>query len=597
MAQTLHDILTTQDVESRLERIRVLRGEVLIEQGSPSRELYLVSAGRFRVELNGTHLGDLDSGSVIGEIAFFTNVPRTATVIASRDSLVFRLTREEYGALCAEIPSLRDAVTAQLSRRIAESHRFLSDRRRATPPPKALAIIGAGGQPLPGEIIMQIAAALEIDRPVRVVTNATYRAEMGRTPSGSPNAIAWFCSTERQDGLTLYLPEATNNDWNMAIIRHSDEVLFVGTAGAPPHLSPLENFAFDQIPRENRRLLLLHPRRHPHVSGTAGWLRTYQVGMHHHATLEDTSDIERLGRFVNGTAVGLVCSGGGAFGPAHSGVRSALAKAGARFDIFGGTSAGAALTAAFALGMSSARIANSIDDIFVRHNALRRATIPVYALVDHATLDNLLRAHFTEADIEDLWYPFFAVATNLTTNATEVIRSGPVWAAIRASSAIPGVLPPFLRDDGAILVDGGMLDNLPLDTMRELKNGPNVVSSLERWQERRADLPYAELPSRWQILRDLLNPFADRRPWAPGITETLVRSMMASQFSRKPPIGQDDILLRPPMLPNMDLLSWRNHRAVAREAECYAEEVIARADPAQRPVWNRVIPGLRSAES
>ncbi|MFV0360861.1 patatin-like phospholipase family protein [Tropicimonas sp.] len=593
MHESLLDILSSRDIQSRLERVRVMRGERLIRQGSPSSEIYFIAAGRFRVERDGHSLGDVDSGSVIGEIAFFTGVPRTATVTASRDSLVFRLNREDYDRLCDEFPRLRDAITTELSGRIANSHKLLSDEKRPDPSPRTIVPLATGDAFPVDTIISRLASALAVDRPIRVITHEVYLREMGRTPPGSPNAIAWFCANENPQGVTLYVPDPADGDWTRAILRHADEVLLIGTADdPPPGLSAMESFAFEQVPQPQRRLMLVHPARRISVSGTAEWLASRPVRMHHHVALADNEDIRRVARFVNGTAVGLVCSGGGAFGPAHAGVWAAFSRAGGRFDIVGGTSAGSAMTGAFVLGMDTQEIGVRVDDIFVRNGALRRATVPKYALIDHVRLDELLKKHFTAVRIEDLWLPYFAVATNLTTNATEIMRTGPLWIAIRASSAIPGVLPPYLGKDGSILVDGGMLDNLPVGEMRQIKTGPNVISSLERWKERRADLDYDDLPGRWDMLRDLVNPFKKPRSWAPGITETLVRSMMASQFSRRLQATDNEILLRPPMPPNMDLLSWRNYQTVMDAADRYTEDVIARADPADIPAWARVIPGM-----
>ena len=119
---------------------------------------------------------------------------------------------------------------------------------------------------------------------------------------------------------------------------------------------------------------------------------------------------------------------------------------------------------------------------------MRRWTWPRYSLLDPSVLDACLEEHFTSLDIEDLPLPYFAVATNLTRNEPVCIRSGPLWHAVRASSAIPALLPPVISRDGDMLVDGCLLENVPVETMHAIKSGPNVVvdfqvPALERCQD------------------------------------------------------------------------------------------------------------------
>ena len=86
--------------------------------------------------------------------------------------------------------------------------------------------------------------------------------------------------------------------------------------------------------------------------------------------------------------------------------------------------------------------------------------------------------HYLETgdwDIEDYWLPFFCVATNLTTGQPVVHSRGNSWRAIRSSVSIPGVLPP-LPVDGALMVDGAVLNNLPVDVMREFNPYGKVIA-------------------------------------------------------------------------------------------------------------------------
>ena len=198
--------------------------------------------------------------------------------------------------------------------------------------------------------------------------------------------------------------------------------------------------------------------------------------MNHHVALEDQADIDSLIRFMSGRALGFVAAGGGSFGSAHVGIYKAFRERGVVFDIFVGTSVGSAMAAGFAKNHEADHLERGTHEIFVRSRSFRRPTWPRYALLDHKAFDRALADQYgAQCRIEDCWRPFAAVATNLSTHNLELIRSGLLWQAVRASSAIPGLLPPFYTPEGAMLVDGCLIDNVPLAQMHQLKSGPNLV--------------------------------------------------------------------------------------------------------------------------
>src|SRR6185436_632871 len=81
---------------------------------------------------------------------------------------------------------------------------------------------------------------------------------------------------------------------------------------------------------------------------------------------------------------------------------------------------------------------------------------------------------FGEIDIADLWIPFFCVSTNISHPHAEIHETGRLRDAIRSSCSIPGLFPPF-RTLRQLLVDGGLVDNLPIDVMVERCSGPIVA--------------------------------------------------------------------------------------------------------------------------
>src|SRR5262249_16308874 len=146
------------------------------------------------------------------------------------------------------------------------------------------------------------------------------------------------------------------------------------------------------------------------------------------------------------------------------------------------------------------------------------------SLLDHVHFDKQLAAHYAGVDIEDLWIPYFAVSTNLSSYDLHRHRHGDLWAAVRASGAIPVLLPPYYTDDGPMLVDGAILDNVPIRVMHELKSGPNVVISFEVPKLEQFKVDYRALPGRAALLKAMLNPILRRAlPAAPGVAPLLMR--------------------------------------------------------------------------
>ena len=287
--------------------------------------------------------------------------------------------------------------------------------------------------------------------------------------------------------------------------------------------------------------------------------------MHHHVAMNDEKDFARLFRFIAGEARGLVACGGGALCASHVGIYRALLERGYEFDIMGGTSAGSAMVAAFALGSSPEEVDDAIHDIFVANRAMKRYTLPRYSLLDHAHFDTQLRRYFGGIDIEDLWLPFYAVSTNLSSYRLHVHRQGDLWTAVRASASIPVLLPPIYTAEGEMLVDGALLDNVPIGAMHDLKSGPNVVVSFLLPEMERFNVDYDALPSRSLLMRAAINPLRRARlPEAPGLATVLMRSLMANRQDYQRHIGSDDILLVPPIAADIGFLDWHRHKELVQ---------------------------------
>ncbi|RZJ37985.1 MAG: cyclic nucleotide-binding protein, partial [Brevundimonas sp.] len=210
------------------------------------------------------------------------------------------------------------------------------------------------------------------------------------------------------------------------------------------------------------------------------------------------ADADRLARVITGEAVGVVMSGGGARAYAHIGALRALRDAHVPIDFVGGSSMGAVIAAGPAMGWSLEELEDRIKRSFVDSDPLSDITFPMLAMTRAHKVDRLLQAAYGEIDMADLALPFFAVSTNLTSGRIEVHRRGVMRRAMRASIAIPGLLPPVVID-GQVLVDGAVLNNLPAEVMRQMNSGPVIGIDMSQARGVDPDL-ILHPPSIWRLL-------------------------------------------------------------------------------------------------
>ncbi|MFQ3453646.1 cyclic nucleotide-binding and patatin-like phospholipase domain-containing protein [Bradyrhizobium sp. UFLA01-814] len=582
-----------------MTRRDLVRGELLVEQGGASDALFLVLHGALAVYRT-SHpepIAELRAGELVGEIGFFANIPRTANVIAIRDTSVLVLTRAAYTTLARETPEIVEALLAALARRFAtETARLLPVR--ASPKARTVALISGGSEPVPAAFEHRLREGLAAAG-AEIVDLARVQAMFPGRALDASEVADWLNRIEYDAPLVAYFGGPDASDWARKTIRQADLVVFACRGHAPaPDLTEIERFACGVHPASTRRLVRVHDVRRHEVSGTAAWLARLPCFMHHHVALEDQLDIDSLVRFLCGRAVGFVAGGGGSLGTAHVGVYKAFRERGATFDIFVGTSVGSAMAAGFAKNYDAEHLERGTHEIFVSSRSFRRPTWPRYALLDHKAFDAALADQYGHnCRIEDCWRPFAAIATNLSTHSLELIRTGLLWQAVRASSAIPGLLPPFYTRDGSMLVDGCLVDNVPLAQMHQMKSGPNLVVHFGDPATEMFDVDYAALPGRFELFASLLTPFRKKLlPAAPSAVNVLWRSLVAHQRYDTLPTTPLDMVMRPPTPDGIDVTDFDRHQEIFESSYRWARETIAASEAAHHPAIAAIVASANGAD-
>jgi predicted acylesterase/phospholipase RssA/CRP-like cAMP-binding protein len=554
------------DLVAELVPVVVRGGEEVVREGDPSDGLFVVASGRLRVvDAAGDAVAEAGRGDTVGELGLITGDPRTATVYAIRDSVLARLDREGYERLCRRHPeAMIGRFAGGMLRRLAAEAR--GERRPSTGFSGAIAVVAAAADvalgPLADELARQLAL---LGTTFAVAEDAVPDAE------GEAAVARWLDEREREHRFLLYRAEEPAGAWRERCVRQADHVLVVARAAD----TPVATASLATTVRRRTSLVLLHDDAAIEPGAAALWREHVGADAVHHVRGGSTEDVARLARLVAGEATALVVGGGGARALAAAGVVRALAEAGLPVDVVVGVSAGAVVGALLTLGLSPdelvdrcARVARRVD-----------YTVPVHALTSGRNWSASLGDLLGDRHIEDLPLPFACTSVNLSTAELVVHDRGPLVHAVRASSAIPGILPP-VWDEGDLLVDGGLMNNLPVDCARALPGVGRVLAVDVRPRRRsRADDSFGYHVSGWRSLARLVL----RRPAPlPSTFSLLMQSMQVSDAGVQRACAElADWIFRPP-LGSFGLMQWDAFATIADAGYRCAVEALADPDTRRR---------------
>lgn len=345
-AGTGPDEAVLREAEQALEWVSVPAGTELIRQGDAADYLYFVVSGRLRVFL-GTGGGrrpvaDLGRGELVGEIAVLTGEPRTADVVAMRDSEVVRLPQEAVLQMAHHSPQMLLRVNQILARRLRVE---LSPQHKPRAAQVAIAVIGSHEGYSPRPFAERLVASLRALGPVAHVSRsqaeqAIPRLRTSSDPSQDAELLAWLSEQEALHRYVVFEAGARLDAWTDLCLRQADRVAVVADAAGPSTPGAIEQRMLAVNREARRELVLVHPESVAHPTGTAAWLRTRDVAAHHHVKLGDPALIDRAARRLAGQAIGLVLGGGGARGYAHIGAWQAFEELGIPVDAIGGDERG-----------------------------------------------------------------------------------------------------------------------------------------------------------------------------------------------------------------------------------------------------------------
>lgn len=456
-----------------------LAGEYILRQGGSSQAIYLLRSGRLVVKIMREHgreiVAHLDPPAIVGELSFLTGKPCVADVEVEVDAEILRLPKEEVDKL----PARRESILRGLNRVLAE-------RLQST------VIGGAKSIELPTVLLRSHARWQAPDAFSRMLAvslaaqtgRRTLLVNLGSAGEDPIERIAENTGTCRftvNDRLRAFIAQhltAWKKEWDNIIFhvqgasadRASADIAeftnFHGHLLGPgdPLPTPLERMG------EGPRPFVVQSAEAPTLPLLDG---AHQLA--HDAEMAEKGQraprfertVDSIARLLGGIQVGLALGGGAAWGWAHIGVLSVLERAGIPVDVMSGCSMGSVIGAFRAAGFSVGQLTELADFWRTRTKRFIEWRFWRMCLVNERMALKTFGSYLSDRAVNQTETPYWANAVDIRKGSEFAIQDGTLVEAIRASIALPGLLPPFSRNAN-LLVDAGIMDPVPVKLSKRM---------------------------------------------------------------------------------------------------------------------------------
>ena len=509
-------------------------GGCLFEQGQNSEALYFVLSGRLAVVRAGREgdevIGYIRSGEPVGEMSLLAREAHSASVYALRDAAILKIPFAEFDKLFDDHADFASALASTILLRARHP-----DASFEGASPKVFALISSSPSVDVEAMAQKLSKSIEsYGNRVAILSDDDH-----------PEELFEFEQIERANDILLLTCRVEDSSWYRFVLRHADRFFVLARRDSrPPTPFPLTTDAASPA-RKFRLVDLIMLHEGQDAQSTPAWTEALDANRIFH--LRDSDDFNRLVRAICGKTVALVMSGGGARAYAHIGAVKAIRERGLPIDFVCGASMGGIIAACVAMGWDDAEISERIRDAFVSSNPLGDHVLPVVALTRGKRVEERLKKHFGDVEIENLSIPFFCVSSELTQGVMRVHRRSSLRKALRASISLPGILPPVVDGD-ALLVDGAVTNNFPTDVMANIHRGVTIGIDVARAGTISVDA-YADPPSFLEWVRR--HGFSS----APPIVALLMRAATARLEATQKQHPAD--LMIAPSVKGVELRDWK----------------------------------------
>ena len=460
--------------------VPVEAGQWVFRAGDPTDAMYVVRSGRLEVVGDGGVIREMGDGDAVGELGLLTGAPRSAGVRARRDSMLWRVTPEQFDAVLHQDNKALRALAVSLAEQLQANQSGADQQTRL---PRVVSVVGLGDD----APVLQAAQLLhdELARTLDVrLSDGMSAEELHRIEPLHDRVV--LVATDPSD------------PWHGFCVRQADRVVVVASSATQPR--PLG------MVRDGYVVLV---GADPGAKRLVEWHDAVAPRIAHVVEGDDlAAAVAGLARRIAGRSVGVAIAGGGARSLAAIGVVEELERAGFVVDRLAGCSVGSVIAALFAMGHSAAAVDAICYDEFVRRNPFNDYRLSSVSLTRGRKTEAAIGRRVGDIVFEALPRELTIVSTDLINRSLVVHRRGPVGVAVRASLSLPGLFPPARVGD-SLHVDGGVLDNLPVEPLADFDEGPVVAVNIAAAASIRASGP----------------------PRMPTLGETLLRTMLMAGAS------------------------------------------------------------------
>ncbi len=469
------DYETCAAIAPTFEILNLKQGDILFRKNDESDGFFIIVDGRLEALIVGSKhatievIGYMYSGEPVGELGALSDTSRSLTVRAAESSSLLKLSSAKFKKLCHDYPSILFAIVNPIIRRSQKSIELLSKEKKLN----VVVVLAANENTKLSEFTKRLESAVVNLKDVVVFTN-------NEMDLPSPSKI--ISSQKERYHHLIFCLESFKPEVIEDYLKVCDSVYLVAEENSNYIINPEILTAIAKIESQNKfELIILHSEDTKYPSNTKKWLEKANFNLHHHIRMGHQSDYERVSRFMMGNANCLVLGGGAGKGWVHLGVLKALIENNIPIDAVGGTSVGAVAAASYLMGDTLEEVADNFKEIIDGASyatSIWEVTWPSVSFMSAKHGTEALRNVLGERLIEDLWIPFFCVSSNLSAHSIHVHKDGFLWEAVRASASMPGIIPPMVID-GHLFMDGGLLNNLPVDIMKGFVGLSNKIIAVK----------------------------------------------------------------------------------------------------------------------
>lgn len=472
------------NIANALETKTYQGDSLLIKKGEILGDLYILIKGHLYYKVtdddgNITLHGEFNEGAIIGEMALISDLARSADVYTMRDSVILKLSKEKFLQLSHTYPELLNKITQFTIKRLTKS---LQGFRPAATRNKSIALIPIRPMPNLEQQLQEMMRKFPYGENILLLTrDCLLGTKHFLNEQGNMNqeGILWLNQQEEHYSFIFYLADPTVSVWSKFCIRQADSLAFLAAAESKEFsCTEVERYINDEHKNLfiKRNILVLLHNSSESPKNTQSWLQKRKINNHYHVKTHTEAGLARMMRIFTDNTVSLVLSGGGARSLAQIGVYKLIEELKIPIDYIAGTSIGAMLAAAFAMEHSAQEVLSMVNSYLVKGSKID-FTFPYASLASGKRVNRALISMYGEHNhIEDLWLNYFCVSTDLINQNLYVHDRGLLWESIRASISLPFIYPPVSLDD-KLLLDGGMLNNIPLDILRQYSHSREVIAA------------------------------------------------------------------------------------------------------------------------